>query len=256
MLNKSSAQRSYSFLHYFHAAIRNRLYEKPKTCGVLYFRLTQVWLYIAGTARFSDDLQRYRETNLSNTFLTDWIQVFHGDYIHVNVKCVNNIDLSTIEVFGPIKVSLDRPLSKYARLSFISLSQLSTETSSSLAESPDRTDMVVQSDKNYLQFRWVGFFDASGIQSFEYRVLSQKGTYSDWFNTGLKDIATVENTFMNGKRYTIQVCAINMGTLRGDAISATMLVESRAPRLTGIIKTIKLKNKTLLHRYPVVTRII
>ena len=134
-------------------------------------------------------------------------------------------------------------MSKYARLSFISLSQLSTEASSSLAESPDRTELAVQSDKNYLQFRWVGFFDVSGIQSFEYRVMSQKGTYSDWINAGLKDIATVDNTFMNGKRYTIQVCAINMGYLRGDAISATMLVESRSPRLTGMIQTIQLKKK-------------
>ena len=90
--------------------------------------------------------------------------------------------------------------------------------------------MAVQTDQNSIQFHWVGFFDMSGIQSFVYR-LSQRG--AEWINAGLKDIAKVEGNFMNGRRYTIEVCAVNMGNLRGDAVSATMLVEGRSPRLTG-----------------------
>ena len=188
---------------------------------------------IIGTANYNGDLQRYKVANSSRNFLTDWIQVFHGDSIYANVKCVNNIDLFTVEVFGPIKVSLDRPLAKYARLRYVSRSQLSTEESNSLG-TPLNTEMAVQSNTNYLQFRWVGFYDVSGIASFEYRVSSQNGSFTDWKNTGLRDVVSVNNTFIDGEWYAAEVCAINMGNLRSDIISSKILVDNSKPELTGI----------------------
>ena len=43
LLNERSAESSFlSFLHYFHAAIMNHLFENPKICLVLFGGLTQV----------------------------------------------------------------------------------------------------------------------------------------------------------------------------------------------------------------------
>lgn len=184
---------------------------------------------LAGTAEHRDDIQKFEAANASNGFTSDWLLAYHGGKIYANVKCVNNVEYSSVQVSDPIIVSVEEPSVKETQLRFTLQSQSSTKESESWGRS-----RPVQSNTTSLQLTWGGFWDSSGITGFEYRLLSNNESLIDWMKAGLKKTVSVNTTRLeDGQVYTAEVCAINMGGLRSEAVSSEILVDSRAPGLTG-----------------------
>ena len=168
------------------------------------------------------------------SFITEWFEVAHGDVLYTNVKCVNNIGLYTVEVFGPIKVSLNKPSIDNAWLKFIQRSQHTTEALSSLEPNAE-LQMAIQSTLDRIQFAWDGFLDVSGVSRFEYRLSAENEPLTDWTDAGLKDVISVNDSFSDGAKYTVEVSAVNIANLRSNIIYSTLLVDGGEPELTGTL---------------------
>ena len=137
-------------------------------------------------------------------------------------------------MFGPIKVSLDKPSIDDARVKLIQRSQHETEELASL-EPNAKLQMAIQSNTDRIQFGWEGFFDVSGISSFEFRLSTDNTSpTAEWVNAGHKDVVSVNDSFSNGEMYAVEICALSIANMRSDIISAKILIDSRKPELTGI----------------------
>ena len=165
-------------------------------------------------------------------FFTEWFEASHGDDLYTTVKCLNKIGLSTVEVFGPVKVSLVQPTVGNARLKFIPRSQRKANALSSMGPNTE-TQMTIQSSTNKIQFEWDGIIDASTLSKFEYRLSAENEPFTEWVGTGLKDTVSVNNSFSDETKYTVEVSAVNIANIRSDIINATLMIDSRRPELSG-----------------------
>ena len=194
----------------------------------------KMFVNIIGTKRYQDNVLRNELAYPRGSFITEWFEVAHGDVLYTNVKCVNNIGLYTVEVFGPTTVSLNKPSIDNAWLKFIQRSQHTTEKLSSL-EPDAKLQMAIQSAFDRIQFAWDGFLDVSGISRFEYRLVVEKEPLADWTDAGLKDVISVNDSFSDGAKYSVEVSAVNIANLRSNIINSTLLVDGREPELTGTV---------------------
>lgn len=87
------------------------------------------------------------------------------------------------------------------------------------------TNMYVQTDKSRIQMEWGGFQDASGVDHFEYRVIGDNNTITDWKTTGRETMTDVEGLSLHfGKVYNAELRAINSGNYSSDPVGAGVLV--------------------------------
>ena len=83
-----------------------------------------------------------------------------------------------------------------------------------------------------------GFDDVSGIKLYEYRLLEGENPIVDWTETGQKQMTIVNGLKLTTNQvYRAEVRAINTGEFISDVISEEVIVNSAAPKLTGIIYT-------------------
>ena len=194
----------------------------------------KLFVYIIGTKRYQDNVLRYEHADPRGSFLAEWYEVAHGDVLYTNVKCVNTIGLYTVEVFGPIKVSLNKPSISNTWLKFIQQSERTTEGLSSMEPNAE-LQTAIQTTFDRIQFAWDGFLDVSRISRFEYRLSSENQPLTDWTDAALKDVVSVNESFSDGAQYTVEVSAVNIANLRSNLINSSLLVDGRKPELTGIL---------------------
>ena len=112
-----------------------------------------------------------------------------------------------------------------------------SSTEDIFAQTPTTTtggETIVQSSRSQLQFFWNGFEDESGIEHFEYRVSSNTYYITDWTGVTAMDHVTLNYlNLMDGQIYVAEVRAVNVGQMKSNPINSTILIESRAPKLTG-----------------------
>ena len=156
--------------------------------------------------------------------------VTHGTKLYANVKCINHVEYSSTKTSDLIIVSLHEPDSDYAKVRFIPKSEFGTRPmSTALGDEAN-----VQSNKTHVEFSWEGFSDLSGINFYEYRLLSDNGKLTNWVNVGKKTVASIDFAGLtNGQNCTAEVRAVNTGNYRSRAISSAILIQSRGPQLTG-----------------------
>ena len=171
-----------------------------------------------------DDIKKPQVADTNHHFLTEEFSVNHGDRLYINIKCVNNIELAAVKVATPIIISTQGPRNDIAKMGFIPFSQFSM--------THDQED--VQSSRSSLAIYWEGFTDTTGIDHYECRLLSETNTLIDWTNTGSKRFVSLDGfTLVDGQTYLAEVRAVNVGNIRSEVASSTILIESRAPQLTG-----------------------
>ena len=162
----------------------------------------------------------------------------HGRKLYVNIKCINKVELATVEVPEPVTVIVESPEAHTAQLQFIPF--LSHQSSALAFQNYDNSipNAAIQSNQSRLQFCWTGFEDSSGVDHYEYRLTSQIDSHKDWTSTGDKTLVTVDNLELsNGETYTAEVRAVNRGNFRSEIVNATILVDNREPALTGMVIT-------------------
>ena len=146
------------------------------------------------------------------------------------MKCVNRVEYSSTKTSEPITVSFHEPDSDHAVVKFNPRSEYGTLPMSTAIDD----EAIVQSNKTHVEFSWEGFSDLSGINFYEYRLLSDKGQLTNWVNVGKKTFASVDFAGLaNGQNCTAEVRAVNTGNYRSRSISSVILIQSRGPQLTG-----------------------
>ena len=93
--------------------------------------------------------------------------------------------------------------------------------------------MAIQSTFDQIQFAWDGFLDVLGISRFEHRFSTENEPLTDWTDAGLKDVISVNDSFSDGAKYTVEVSAVSIANLRSNLNNSTLLVDGRKPKLTG-----------------------
>ena len=182
------------------------------------------FFFNSGSLSKLDDIQKPQLASTDNHFLTEEFNVSHGDKLFINIKCVNNVELATVKEATPIIISTRGPSSDDARLGFISLSD------SGLMQDQQETE----SSQSNLAIYWDGFRDTSGINYYEYRILSETSSLVDWTNTGIKRFVSLYGlTLAEEQIYTAEVRAVNVGNVKSETVSATILIDSKKPQLTG-----------------------
>ena len=157
-------------------------------------------------------------------FYTSSFKAKDGDKMYVNIKCVNNIEMATIITTEPIVISIDAPSIDEAKVTFVPTSKFTT------SEYED----AIQPNQSFVQFSWEGFSDNSGISNYEYRLFSRTGNLIDWTDTASKDFISLSALSLdNSESYVAEVRAINLGQLRSENVSSTLLIMDQGPQLTG-----------------------
>ena len=168
-----------------------------------------------------------------NRFVSQELSVKHGTIMYAIVKCINHVEYSSTKTSDPVIVAFHEPDSEAAELKFIPQSEFGITDKSTT----DGEKVNVQSNTTHVEFSWNGFSDQSGITFCEYRIMSGDGKLTDWVNVGKKTFASADFVGLhNGQNCTAEVRAVNTGNYRSRAISSSILIQSRGPQLTGIIK--------------------
>ncbi|XP_060558764.1 uncharacterized protein LOC132719043 [Ruditapes philippinarum] len=156
-------------------------------------------------------------------------QIFtHGQTVFLNLKCFNEIGLSTEDVAGPLVVSLQQSKTSSAELVFIPQNEGSNGNIIR-----QRSIWQVQSNNTCLVFKWGGFSDLSGIVYYEYRVYqNEHNVLKEWEKTE-KDMAKVENIGLRNGEVIAEVRAINIGSFISHSVNASLLVARYPPTVTG-----------------------
>ena len=182
----------------------------------------------AGRKPGSSDVVSLFNTGVSQSFKTNLTSLPHGTELYVIVKCINSVQLSTEVVSPAMVVSYDKPSSASASVTFLPVNR------QMLLQSGTMVDDVVQSNTSLLQLTWHGFTDISGIQGYEYRLLTDNRTVIDWTNVGLHNLVVLDNIpLKNGNSYRAGVRSINRGLQYSDAVYTDIIIDSRKPTLTG-----------------------
>ena len=151
--------------------------------------------------------------------------------MYTSVKCINNVEYSSVKTSEAITVSFKEPDIENARVSFIPQSVCGRLATSSVSGD----GLNVQPNRTHVEFFWEGFSDLSGISFYEYRLLSDKGHLTDWVNAGKRTLVSVNfASLANGQNCTAEVRAVNTGNYRSGVISRVILINSQGPQLTGI----------------------
>ena len=182
---------------------------------------------------YLDDIQKQELARHENLFVSSVITVSHGNTLFVNIKCVNNVELASAHEPQPVTVSVDPPTAVAAKVYFVPSIAYEGFFKSSDSDALHRPT-AIQTNKSRVQFFWNGFEDDSGIDHYEYR-LSSADNSTAWTDAGIKRHVTLDHLkLVDGQMYTAEVRAVNIGRLRSDVVNATIIVDSREPKLTGI----------------------
>ena len=188
---------------------------------------------LLGSCEGTADVQEETLARHTNLFVSRIISASHGKRLYLTVLCINNVELAKKRNAGPVIVSVEKPVARQAAVQFIASS---TQTSADIyAHDNDFSNaLIVQSNKSRLQFFWYGFEDESGIDHYEYRVISQSGP-SDWTDVGQRTHVTLDGLDLtDAETYTAEVRASNTGAFISETANATILIGSREPKFTGI----------------------
>lgn len=177
-----------------------------------------------GSLSYSEDILKSQMAYADEEFYTSSFKAKDGDKTYVNIKCVNNIEMATIITTEPIVISIDAPSIDEAKVTFLPTSKFTT------SEYED----AIQPNQSFVQFSWEGFSDNSGISNYEYRLFSRTGNLIDWTDTASKDFISLSALSLdNSESYVAEVRAINLGQLRSENVSSTLLIMDQGPQLTG-----------------------
>ena len=178
----------------------------------------------SGSLGYLNDIQKPQQATYENYHLTEDLRVSHGNRLYANIKCINNIELKTVQVAPPIVISTQKPNIDNAKLTFVPMSTYSMV----------HNQQGIQSNQSHLVMFWDGFTDETDITHYEYQLLSNNKSIVDWTTTGRKQFVSLDHlTLVDGQSYTAQVRSVNTGSVQSDVISEDIFVESREPQLTG-----------------------
>lgn len=182
---------------------------------------------------YLDDVQKQELARHGNVFVSSVITVSHGKKLFVNIKCVNNVELATAKEPQPVTVSIEPPTTVAAKVYFVP-----SVVHQPLFRSSDINDFhrsaAIQTNKSRVQFFWDGFEDDSGIDHYEYR-LSSADSSTAWTDAGIGEHVSLDHLkLVDGQIYTAEVRAVNKGQITSNVVNATIIVDSREPKLTGI----------------------
>ncbi|KAH3750722.1 hypothetical protein DPMN_185253 [Dreissena polymorpha] len=167
----------------------------------------------------------------------------HGDVLYGVVKCVNNVELTTLAASGALIVAYEKPNIDLAQVQFIAeaiaavpFSDLPNKfhTISYSNRSSSNEKIFVQNNLTALKVEWDGIADAAGLNNYEYRVMTSEGVTVNWTDCG--NYTFVDITGLNLKPeaiYAIQIRATNLAHATSDDIQTYTFPKGSAPQLTG-----------------------
>ncbi|XP_052235488.1 uncharacterized protein LOC127847524 isoform X3 [Dreissena polymorpha] len=183
------------------------------------------------------------------TYVNDTMVTFHlnsnahGDVLYGVVKCVNNVELTTLAASGALIVAYEKPNIDLAQVQFIAeaiaavpFSDLPNKfhTISYSNRSSSNEKIFVQNNLTALKVEWDGIADAAGLNNYEYRVMTSEGVTVNWTDCG--NYTFVDITGLNLKPeaiYAIQIRATNLAHATSDDIQTYTFPKGSAPQLTG-----------------------
>ncbi|XP_053382169.1 uncharacterized protein LOC128549491 isoform X2 [Mercenaria mercenaria] len=186
------------------------------------------------------DIQSIWTSQLLTHCESNKLQLSHGQRLHLNLKCINNIQLSTKISTDPLVASIQKPNAYTAVLDFVPQNEESSEYVSQVG-----SKFPVQSNHTCLSLKWHGFQDLSGIDHYEYRLSKTGPSLSiNWTETD-RDVIQVADVNVESGEITAEVRAINKGSFKSEAINASIVVARYAPRFTGRTAKIKRRGNSL-----------
>jgi hypothetical protein len=161
----------------------------------------------------------------------------HGARVFGTVRCVNNVELKTEAISEPILVSHLPPSVDSMNIHFI------TDVDNRIADSSG-----LQRDVSSLKIQWSSADDVFGIHHYECRVTQAGELVVNWTPTGSHTYAAFNNLQLeDGATYTAEVKAVDVDQRPSSVRNASILVDSRAPSLTGTNSI--LDNKTIPYTF-------
>ncbi|XP_078682372.1 uncharacterized protein LOC144916849 [Branchiostoma floridae x Branchiostoma belcheri] len=147
----------------------------------------------------------------------------HGQTVYPTVRCTNHAGVSSHVASDGVTVVLRPPESNAAIVETVS---------SASSYYPIRGQHQAATD--VIHVTWSGFFDESGIQHYQVRVLSQDGPDFPWTNVGLngENHVTLSGLHLRSyNTYQVQVRAVNHVGVVSDVASSEIVIETEEPHL-------------------------
>ena len=156
----------------------------------------------------------------------------HGVILFVTVKCVNDIELATLEVSKPLQITFDPPTVDQAHINAIPLSD-----SYYIDIVGDASDTIVQSNQSCLLFHWGGIYDDLQITGYEFELREFDHTLvTGWTSVGKRTMITLcQLKLTSGQLVNGYVRAEGAGSYFSEAVNRSVLISSTSPKLTGMM---------------------
>lgn len=183
----------------------------------------------------SEDVQPKWLSQTNNSCTSDRLSLLHGTTVYVNVKCVNNIEMSN-QTYASSIIATEPTNANNAMLQFINPDVESPQMTASLVRQiyVPRHLIYTQSNHTCLQFEWTNFDDDAGVAQYEYRLLQKDVTVVDWSSTRKHTMTSLCGPHLvSDNIYTAQVRAINSGKFVSDSVDGDVLICSDEPKLSG-----------------------
>jgi hypothetical protein len=151
----------------------------------------------------------------------------HGTMISVSVRCINKVQLLGEQTAGPFTIYHKPPTIERSSLSFYRNNRYTV-----LINEPD---IEVQSNLTRINFFWNGFKDEAGISNYETRIRKNDVVIAPWNSVGLHNTAlqNIAHAIAADTIY-VDVRAMNKGGFHSLVVNASIILDNRPPRLTGI----------------------
>ena len=174
-------------------------------------------------------LENIHPWTLTKTFTSCSLEVingYHHQEIYASVKCFNQKELHSSISVGPRTVLLQPPSSRDGKVVFVVSNK-----------NPGPSDSPAQVDTKHLQLAWFGVGVENNTDIFLYHITKRGVPVTEWRNTS-QNYAEVDVDLLDGQTYTAEVIAVDVREQSSEAVSGSIVIDSRPPVLTGSYITI------------------
>jgi hypothetical protein len=184
-------------------------------------------LLLLGEERKSANIHSWTPCGSSDGFTFHNLSLPHGTHVYATVRCTNHVQLtSEVSSRDPLVVYQTRPDVTNAVVHFVQQGN----------EAHGAVDHVIQTDKTSLVLTWNGFDDVTGLDHYRYRLTQDGAIFVDWTDIGKRTYAVLTGlTLVDGAVYRAEVKAYNLANLESSMVNTSVVVDGRAPRLTGAL---------------------
>lgn len=161
------------------------------------------------------------------------VEVYHGTLLVISVQCINNVELAASAKAEPVIVSFLSPSSSSAHVEIIPYGEHLVHLGELV--SPSQNEIVTQDNLTCIHAQWSGFYDRTDINHYNYTLAKNNLPFlMDSTSTRNTNIELNGLNLTNGDVYTLEVVAVNSGGIHSEPVRASVMVDSRKPRLSGI----------------------